>query len=406
METQEIEAPAQSSRMTAGETVLPILVALSICHMLNDTIQSVIPAIYPLVKDALNLNFTQIGLITLTFNLTASLLQPCIGIYTDKHPKPFSLASGMTFTLGGLVLLAFASTFPMLLVAVAFVGVGSAVFHPEASRVGHMASGGRHGFAQSLFQVGGNAGTSLGPLLAALIITGKGHSRVLWFGLLAVLAIGILTRVGSWYSHHLSQRKTRAQATPHATLPAATIAISLSVLIALMFSKFFYLAGMGSYYTFYLIHRFHLSVTSAQLYLFVFLFSSAAGTFAGGPLGDKFGRKHIIWVSILGAAPFALALPYANLFWTAVLTVFIGAIMASAFSAILVYAQELVPGRVGMVAGLFFGLAFGLGGIGSALLGRLADHSGIEQVFHACSFLPLIGLLTGLLPNLEKRKPV
>jgi MFS transporter, FSR family, fosmidomycin resistance protein len=391
----------------AERTVLSVLLAISFSHLLNDTIQSLIPAIYPLVKKSFQLSFTQIGLITLTFQMTASLLQPVVGFYTDRKPKPFSLAIGMTITLTGLVLLSFAGHFSWLLVSVGLVGMGSAIFHPESSRVAHLASGGRHGFAQSLFQVGGNAGSSFGPLLAALVVTRFGQSHILWFSLVALVAIVVLSNVGVWYKNHLCELKKRPRRQVHLDrkpLPRQTVWVSLAILVSLIFSKYFYLASMSSYYTFYLISKFHVSIVSAQIHLFIFLFSVAAGTFMGGPLGDHFGRKYVIWGSILGVAPFTLLLPHVNLFWTAVLTVFIGLILASAFSAILVYAQELVPGKVGMIAGLFFGLAFGMAGIGSAVLGKLADHTSIIFVFQVCAFLPLIGLLTGFLPNLEGRR--
>jgi FSR family fosmidomycin resistance protein-like MFS transporter len=348
-------------------------------------------------------------LITLVNQMTASILQPFVGLYTDKHPQPFSLAVGMGFTLVGLVLLAFAGSLPLVLVAVAFVGMGSSVFHPEASRVAHLSSGGRHGFAQSIFQVGGNAGSSLGPLLAALIVVARGQRSVMWFSLLALAGIVVLSGVGRWYGKILTARRTssapgRGEQQHVSPVPRRRVILSLGILITLIFSKYFYLASMSSYYTFFLIGKFGLSVKSAQLHLFIFLFAIAAGTFLGGPIGDKIGRKAVIWVSILGAAPFAIALPYANLFWSGVLTAIIGVIIASAFSAILVYAQELVPGKVGLMAGLFFGLAFGLGGIGSAVLGALADRHGIPFVFHICSYLPLVGLLTAFLPNLDRAK--
>ncbi|MDB4793690.1 MFS transporter [Methylacidiphilales bacterium] len=399
-----VESRADSPQASAQKTVLGILVALSTAHLLNDIMQSLIPAIYPVLKQSFQLSFTQIGLITLVNQMTASLLQPLVGWRTDRHPLPFSLAIGMGFTLAGLGLLSLASNFGMILVSVAFVGVGSSVFHPEASRVARMASGGRHGFAQSLFQVGGNAGTSLGPLLAALIIVPGGQGELKWFCFIALVGIVLLYRVGHWYRDHLYLLKIKSPA--HATaaaLSSGKIAASIAILITLVFSKYFYLASMTSYYTFYLIDRFQLSVQSAQFYLFVFLFSVAAGTIIGGPLGDRFGRKHVIWASILGVTPFTLALPYAPLYGVAILTVFIGVILASAMSAIIVYAQELVPGKVGMMAGLFFGLAFGLAGIGSAVLGKLADMTSMTFVFEVCSFLPLLGLLTAFLPNLEKK---
>lgn len=387
-------------------TVLPVLIALSCSHLLNDTIQSLIPAIYPVLKDSFALSFTQIGLITFVFQLTASLLQPLVGIYTDRRPQPYSLACGMGITLLGLVLLSQAHSFAMILVASALVGTGSSIFHPEASRLARMASGGKHGFAQSLFQVGGNLGSSLGPLFAAWVVVPRGQQHILWFSLLAIAGIGLLTRIGGWYQRTLVRRRTGKStvgAEPASRLPRKKIILALLVLIGLIFSKYFYLASLSSYYTFYLISHFGVSVPHAQIYLFLFLFAVAAGTIIGGPVGDRFGRKYVIWISILGVAPFSLALPYVGLAWTAVLSVIIGLILASAFSAILVYAQELVPGKVGMIAGLFFGFAFGIAGIGSALLGKLADLTSIEYVFHVCSFLPLLGLLAAFLPDMERK---
>lgn len=396
--------PLTDTKELAGKTVFPILFAISFSHLLNDTLQSLIPAIYPIVKSSFSLSFSQIGLITLTFQLAASLLQPFVGIYTDRKPQPYSLAIGMGFTLLGLVILSRAPSFEMLIISVGFVGVGSSIFHPEASRMAHMASGGRRGFAQSVFQVGGNAGSSIGPLLAALIIVPYGQSNIIWFSVLALLAIFILINVGSWYKRKIRIKARRpAISSIHVqTLPRPKVIISVLILLVLIFSKYFYLASMSSYYTFYMIHKFGVSVQSSQVYLFIFLFSVAAGTLIGGPLGDRFGRKYVIWGSILGVAPFTLLLPHANMFWTAVLTIPIGLILASAFSAILVYAQELIPGKVGMIAGLFFGFAFGMGGIGSAVLGELADRTSIEYVFQVCAFLPLIGLITGFLPDLGK----
>ncbi|MBN3805555.1 MFS transporter [Paraburkholderia sp. Ac-20336] len=384
-------------------TVYSVLGAISFSHLLNDMIQSLILAIYPMFKENFSLSFGQIGLITLTYQITASLLQPLVGSYTDKHPKPYSLPVGMGFTLAGLLLMSVASSFGVLLIAAALVGCGSSVFHPESSRVARMASGGRHGLAQSLFQVGGNAGSSLGPLLAALIVYPHGQGSIAWFSAAALVAIVVLTQIGRWYKRHPSVKKARGQAT-HATLPRNKIVMAMSVLVLLVFSKYFYLASINSYFTFYLIDRFHLSVQAAQIHLFVFLAAVAAGTVIGGPIGDKIGRKYVIWVSILGVAPFTLLLPYANLFWTGVLTVVIGVVLASAFSAILVYAQELIPGKVGMVAGLFFGFAFGLGGVGAAVLGQLADATSIAFVYKVCSFLPLIGVLTVLLPDIEGKR--
>ena len=368
--------------------------------------QSAIPAIYPILKTSYSLSFGQIGLITLTFQLTASILQPAVGLYTDARPTPYSLAMGMGFTFCGVLMLSVAHSFPMILAAVALTGIGSSVFHPESSRVARMASGGRHGLAQSLFQVGGNTGSSLGPLLAAFVVLPQGQRSIAWFSAAALLAILILSRVGAWYRRHQAERaKSRATAAePVLRLSARKVKISLAVLVALIFSKYIYLVSLSSYYTFYLMKRFHLPIASAQIHLFLFLGSVAAGTFFGGPIGDRIGRRYVIWCSILGVLPFTLALPYANLLWTGILTVIIGLILASAFSAILVYAQELVPGRVGMISGLFFGLAFGVAGIGAALLGRMADTFGIELVYRVCAFLPAIGFLTAFLPNIEPRR--
>lgn len=394
------KAPVQQA---AERTVFSVLLALSFSHLINDAIQSLIPAIYPIVKDSLHLNFSQVGYITLTYQLTASLLQPLVGLYTDKKPQPYSLIIGMGFTLLGLVCLSQAHHFYFVLLSVGLVGVGSSVFHPESSRLAHMASGGQHGLAQSLFQLGGNAGSSLGPLLAAMIIVPHGQSSLSWFSILAILAIVVMINIGSWYkqnTHRLKPKKVQLHTDNH--LSNGKVIFALSILLVLVFSKYFYMAGMTSYYTFYLMHKFNVSVQASQIYLFVFLFAVAAGTFFGGPLGDRIGRKYVIWISILGVAPFSLLLPHANLMWTCVLSIFIGLILSSAFSAILVYAQELVPGKVGMIAGLFFGLAFGMGGIGSAVLGNIADNKGIDYVFQLCAYLPLIGLLTGLLPDVEK----
>lgn len=401
-----MQAPAKIQTSAQQETVFRVLIAISLCHLLNDMLQSVIPAVYPLLKESLRLDFGQIGLITLTNQLTASLLQPVVGMYTDRRPTPYSLPVGMTFTLVGLALLAFASTFPVVIVAVALVGVGSSVFHPESSRVARMASGGQHGLAQSLFQVGGNAGSALGPLMAAFVVLARGQRSIAFLTVFALAGIAVLGRVGAWYKAHLQARSTRrAGAAPAPLLPPSKIALALAVLGALIFSKYFYLSSLSSYYTFYLIERFGVPVQSAQVYLFVFLGAVAAGTIIGGPVGDRIGRKYVIWCSILGVLPFSLALPYVSLFWTAVLSVIIGLVLASAFSAILVYAQELLPGRVGTISGLFFGFAFGMGGIGAAVLGELADRTSIEFVYRICSFLPAIGILTALLPNLEPDGP-
>ncbi len=388
----------------SGEgTQFAVLGGISFAHMLNDMIQSLILAIYPILKSDFHLSFAQIGLITLTYQLTASLLQPLVGMVTDRRPMPYSLPVGMGFTLCGLLLLAVAPNFPILLLAAALVGTGSSVFHPESSRVARMASGGRHGLAQSLFQVGGNTGSSLGPLLAAWIIVPHGRGSVAWFSLAALLAIVVLLQVGRWYGqHHLARSKSAARQLPAVSLSRKQVIGALAILGLLIFSKYFYLASLSSYYTFYLIHKFGVSVQSAQVHLFVFLFAVAAGSLIGGPIGDRIGRKWVIWVSILGVAPFTLLLPHANLQWTGVLTVVIGLILASAFSAILVYAQELIPGRVGLISGLFFGLAFGMGGIGAAVLGGLADVHGIEYVYRLCAYLPLMGLITMFLPNIER----
>ena len=396
--------PAEAPRAAAQKTAFAILTAISFCHLLNDMVQSLIPAIYPLLKTSFHLDFGQVGLITLTYQLTASLLQPVVGIYTDRRPMPYSLSTGMGFTLFGLLILSMAPSFATLLMAAALVGMGSAVFHPESSRVARLASGGQHGLAQSLFQVGGNAGSALGPLLAAFIVLPRGQASVAWFSSAALLGMIVLLNVGAWSKTHRSPKAkssaVRVERRP--ALSSGKITLSITVLIALIFSKYFYLASLTSYYTFYLMSKFHVSVQSAQIHLFIFLGAVAAGTIIGGPIGDRFGRKYVIWWSILGVLPFTLLLPYANLLWTGILSVIIGLILASAFSAILVYAQDLVPGKVGMISGLFFGIAFGMGGIGAALLGELADLTNISFVYHVCSFLPSIGLLTGFLPNLRE----
>ncbi len=393
----------------AEKTVFPILFALSFSHLLNDTIQSLIPAIYPVIKESYHLNFSQIGLITLTFQMAASLFQPFVGSYTDRNPQPFSLAIGMGFTLMGLITLSQSTNFYAILLAVALIGTGSSIFHPEASRMAHAASGGKKGLAQSVFQLGGNFGSSLGPLLAAWIIVPYGQFSVIYFSLIALLAIIILTYVGKWYRSYLTKLsqniKSQTRSESH-NLSKKQVISAISILLILIFSKYFYMASLTSYFTFYLIQKFQVSVQTSQIYLFIFLFSVAAGTLIGGPIGDKIGRKYVIWVSILGVAPFSLILPHANLFWTGVLVVPIGVILASAFSAILVYAQELIPGKVGLVAGLFFGFAFGMGGIGSALLGKLADLKSINYVYNVCAFLPLIGLITAFLPNISTTKKV
>ncbi len=396
-----LQTSASPTQLSPQKTAFAVLAAISFCHLLNDLLQSLLAAIYPILKASFQLDFGQIGLISLTFQVTASLLQPVVGLYTDRRPRPFSLASGMSISLLGLMLLAFAWSYPILLLAAAMVGLGSSIFHPESSRVARMASGGRHGLAQSLFQVGGNAGSSVGPLLAAFIVLPHGQRSIAWFSSAALLAIVILAYIGIWYRNRLNSVVSKLRKSTTAVFSKRKVNFSLSILVALIFSKYFYLASLTNYYTFYLISKFHVSVQSAQIYLFLFLGAVAAGTVLGGPVGDRIGRKYVIWVSIAGALPFTLLLPYVNLFWTAVLSVVIGVILASAFSAILVYAQELVPGRVGMISGIFFGLAFGMGGIGAALLGKLADAKDIQFVYRICSFLPAIGLLTAFLPDLK-----
>jgi FSR family fosmidomycin resistance protein-like MFS transporter len=398
--------PAASVTPAAERTGFRVLSAISFAHFLNDMLQSLILAIYPLLKSGFNLSFTQIGLITLTYQITASLLQPLVGLYTDKHPKPYSLAVGMGFTLSGLLALAFAPNYSVLIVAALLMGMGSSIFHPESSRVARLVSGGRHGLAQSIFQVGGNAGSAMGPLLAAWFIIPRGQDSVAWFALAALTGMLILWQVGVWYKHqHLSGRN-KARPRPAVASPVSRNVVigSMAVLLTLLFSKYFYMASFTSYYTFYLMHRFNVSVQNAQMHLFLFLAAVALGTILGGPLGDKIGRKRVIWGSILGVAPFALILPYADLFWTGVLSFVIGLILASAFSAILVFAQELMPGKVGTVSGLFFGFAFGMGGLGAAVLGKVADSQGIEFVYHLCAFLPLLGMLTVLLPDVGRAK--
>ena len=392
---------------TETGTTFAILVSLSICHMLNDLNQSLVPALYPILKSAYQLDFAQIGMITLAFQLTASMLQPVVGMVTDRHPQPFSLPVAMSCSRVGLLLLSVANTYPLILLSAALVGVGSSVFHPEASRVARMASGGRYGFAQSLFQLGGSTGSAIGPLLAAFIVLPHGQGSVAWFSLVALAAMMLLAYVSTWYSRHPAMAARRGKRAAPAAVPSPvprrTVIMAMTVILILLFSKNVYTASLSSYYTFYLIEKFHVSVQSAQLHLFVFLGAVAVGTFAGGPIGDRFGRKPVIWFSILGAFPFALALPYAGLMWTGILSVIIGLILASAFSAIIVYAQELMPGRVGMVAGMMFGFSFGLGGLGAAALGRIADVTGIETVYRVCSFLPVIGLLTAFLPNIKEK---
>jgi FSR family fosmidomycin resistance protein-like MFS transporter len=385
-------------------TAYAVLAAISFSHLLNDTLQSLLPSIYPVLKSTFDLSFAQVGMMTLALMLTASVLQPVVGLVTDRRPVPLALAAGMTFTLIGLLLLSTAWTFPLLLLAAAFVGVGSSVFHPESSRVARLASGGRHGLAQSVFQVGGNAGSAIGPLIAAFLIAPHGQRSILWCALLALAGIALTYRIGLWQraNHTEVPRARRARGQTPGSLPQRRVAMAIVILAALIFSKYFYLASLSSYFTFYLMTKFGLSVQAAQLHLFAFLAAVAVGTILGGPIGDRIGRKPVIWASILGVLPFSLVLPGANLFWTGVLAVIIGLILASAFSAIVVYAQELVPGRVGLISGVFFGFAFGMGGIGAAVLGQLADRIGIESVYGLCAFLPAIGLLAAFLPNVER----
>jgi len=396
--------PALALPSANSSTAFRVLGAISVSHLINDMMQSLILAMYPILKGDFQLSFGQIGLITLTYQLTASLFQPLVGLYTDRRPAPYALPLGMTSTLCGLMMLAYAPNFATVLCAAAFVGLGSAIFHPESSRVARLASGGRHGLAQSVFQVGGNTGSAIGPLVAAAVIVPFGQRSVAWFGLVALVGIVLLLQVSRWRAHQ--HTAARAQAAHHAAVQPfarATVVIAISVLLLLIFSKYFYVAGISSFYTFYLIEKFGLSVQSAQVHLFIFLFASALGTLVGGPVGDRVGRKPVIWASILGVAPFALILPHANLFWTTTLTIVIGLILSSAFSAIVVYAQELIPGKVGMVSGLFFGFAFGMGGLGAAVLGLVADHTSIDFVYHLIAYLPLLGVVAVLLPDIARQ---
>jgi FSR family fosmidomycin resistance protein-like MFS transporter len=394
-----------NQNLAAGAPVFAILFAIGLSHMLNDTISGLVPAVYPLLKSSYHLSFTQIGLITFTYQTTSSLLQPLIGSYTDRRPLPFSLMIGMGCTLIGLIMLSRATNYPAILISATIVGMGSAVFHPESSRVARLASGGQHGLAQSIFQVGGNFGMALGPLLAALIVFRHGQTSIAWFSLVVFVAMVILSQVGRWYKKH-ALRKLQAQAKAALQSPMqGKVAGAITILLVLIFSKYIYMASITTYFTFYLMSKFHVSVQSAQLHLFFFLGSTAAGTLMGGPIGDRIGRKYVIWCSILGVLPFTLMLPYVNLFWTGVLSVVIGLILSSAFAAIVVFAQELVPGKVGMISGLFFGFAFGVAGVGAAVLGKVADLTSINVVYHICSFLPIIGILAYFLPNIETRPP-
>ncbi len=405
--TAAMPAESRVTTVRAGGTIFPVLIALSFCHMLNDMMQSLIPSLYPMLKAQFSLDYSQVGLITLSFQLTASLLQPAVGLYTDRKPMPYSLAVGMGFTLVGLLLLSVAASFEALVIAAGMVGIGSSVFHPESSRVARMASGGRYGLAQSLFQVGGNTGGAIGPLLAAGVIVTRGQGAIAWFSLAALLGMFVLLGVGHWYRARipsLTTGKRTRLAVGGRTLSRGTVAFAIFILASLTFSKNVYTASLSSYFTFYLIQKFSLSFHDAQIHLFIFMAAVAAGTLLGGPFGDRIGRIRMIWISILGVLPFTLMLPYADLFWTDVLTIVIGMLMASAFPAILVYAQELLPGRVGMVAGIFFGLAFGLGGLGAAVMGRIADATSIAYVYQLSSFLPVIGLLTAFLPKLGESR--
>ncbi|MFN8275224.1 MAG: MFS transporter [Flavobacteriaceae bacterium] len=385
------------------KTVYSILFSISFAHLLNDLIQSIIPSVYPILKQNYHLSFSQIGLITFAFQLTASLFQPFVGYYTDKHPKPFSQIYGMFFSLLGIVVLSFANSFYWILLSVCLIGTGSAIFHPESARISNMASGGKRGLAQSIFQVGGNFGTALGPLLVALIVVPNSQKYILWFVLAATIALGIISKIAFWYRDHLLMRTAKSALVfqPH-NLSKTTVNRSIAILLIVIFSKFFYSACLSTYYTFYLIDKFHLSIKQAQFHMFIYLIAYAIGTILGGPLGDKFGRKYVIWFSVFGATPFALLLPYVNLFWTDVLMVVIGIIISSAFPAILVYAQELIPKKLGMISGLFYGFAFGMGALGSALIGLLADHTSVQYVYFVCSFLPIIGVICYFLPNLKK----
>lgn len=388
------------------KTTYSILFIISFSHLINDLLQAVIPSIYPLIKENFNLSFSQIGIITFTYQIIASILQPFVGMYTDKKSKPYSLLIGMSFTMLGLFFISIASSFTYLLLSVSLIGIGSSIFHPESSRVAHLASGGKKGLAQSIFQLGGNAGSAIGPLLVALIVIPHGQTYIIWFCLIALIGIFVLYKIALWYSEHLSLKNAGKIAKEPAIhhLSKRRVIISLIILLVLIFSKYFYMTSITSYYTFFLIDKFHLSIQESQLYLFTFLGAVATGTLIGGPLGDKFGRKYVIWISILGVAPFTLLLPHVSLFWVGILSVIIGLIISSAFSAILVYATELLPGKVGLVAGLFFGFAFGMGGLGSAILGKLADATSIAHVFNICAFLPLLGIITGFLPNIENKK--
>lgn len=396
-----------SSKQTIQNTVYSILFSISFAHLINDLIQAIIPSIYPILKDNYNLSFTQIGLITFAFQLTASIFQPFVGYYTDKFPKPFSQIYGMLFSMAGIISISFADNFYWILISVMLIGTGSSIFHPESARISNLASGGKRGLAQSIFQVGGNFGTALGPLLVALIVVPNSQKYILWFVIVAVIGLAILSKIAFWYRDHLIVRNHKAQPFIDLhNLPKRKVQISIGILLVVIFSKFFYSASLSSYYQFYIIDKFNLTIQQAQYHMFIYLIAYAVGTILGGPLGDKIGRKYVIWLSVFGATPFALLLPYVNLFWTDVLMIIIGIIISSAFPAILVYAQELVPKKLGMVSGLFYGFAFGMGALGSALLGRLADLESIQYVYHVCSYLPIIGIICYFLPDLKKKQKV
>jgi FSR family fosmidomycin resistance protein-like MFS transporter len=404
MEIETAFSKEKKSTEAIQKTVYSILFAISFAHLLNDLIQAIIPSIYPILKEKYHLSFSQIGLITFAFQFSASIFQPLVGYYTDKYPKPFSQIYGMLFSLAGIVSLSFADNFYWILLSVIFIGTGSSIFHPESARISNLASGGKRGLAQSIFQVGGNFGTALGPLLVALIVVPNGQIHILWFIIAAMIGLAIISKIAFWYRDHLVYRKNKVQPFINLhNLPKRKVQVSIAILLIVIFSKFFYSASLSSYYTFYIIDKFDLSIKEAQYHMFIYLIAYAIGTILGGPLGDKIGRKYVIWLSVFGAAPFALLLPYVNLFWTDVLMIIIGIIISSAFPAILVYAQELLPKKLGMVSGLFYGFAFGMGALGSALLGNLADHTSIQYVYHVCSFLPLIGIICYFLPNLKKK---
>lgn len=394
-----------SNQQLAQKTVFSILFSISFAHLINDLIQAIIPSIYPILKENYHLSFSQIGLITFAFQFSASIFQPIVGYYTDKHPKPFSQIYGMLFSMAGIVSISFANNFYWIVISVIFIGIGSSIFHPESARISNLASGGKRGLAQSIFQVGGNFGTALGPLLVALIVVPNSQKYILWFLIAATVGLGILSKIAFWYRDHLVLRNHKAQPFINLhNLPKRKVQISIAILLVVIFSKFFYSASLSSYYQFYIIDKFHLTIQQAQYHMFIYLIAYAIGTILGGPLGDKIGRKYVIWLSVFGATPFALMLPYVNLFWTDVLMVIIGIIISSAFPAILVYAQELVPKKLGMVSGLFYGFAFGMGALGSAMLGKLADYTSIQYVYHVCSYLPIIGIICYFLPNLKKKE--